>query len=304
MMLPTRRSFLGSLAATGLAVTLPIAGAKGRMLPRRAIPGHDEALPIIGLGSTKPVRLIESEGTAPIEAVLQTLLDHGGCVVDTAPRPADLDRAFGQVLQKPAFGNKLFLAVKINAAGKDAGLEQFRQLQRHFGRKVFDLVQIESLTQLEVHWPTLQSLRASGDARYAGVTVAHEEKYAMLESFMRRETPDFVQLNYSVIEHSAEDVLLPLAKELNIAVLVNGPFMNGEYFQRVRGLELPDWSAAFECRSWADFSLKYVLSNSAVTCVLTETTNPRHMQENIAAAYGPFPDAAMRARMRKLANTL
>ncbi len=121
---------------------------------------------------------------------------------------------------------------------------------------------------------------------------------------MQRESPDFVQLNYSIMETLAEARLLPIAQERGIAVLVNGPFMNGEYFERTGGHKLPEWAGEFDCASWAQFSLKYILANSTVTCVLTETTNPGHMEENIQAAFGRLPDDAMKQRMREFAQSL
>lgn len=96
----------------------------------------------------------------------------------------------------------------------------------------------------------------------------------------------------------AEDRLLPLAADRGVAVLINRPFMNGEYFDRLDGKPLPEWAAAFGCETWAQFSLKYILAHAAVTCVLTETTNPRHMEENARAAFGALPGEVARERMR------
>ena len=117
---------------------------------------------------------------------------------------------------------------------------------------------------------------------------------------MRRESPDFVHMNYSVMETRAEERLLPLARDRGMAVLTNRPFMNGSYFGMVADKILPDWVVEFDCESWAQFSLKYVLANPAVTCALTETTNPDHMDENIRTAFGRLPDEATKRRMRDL----
>lgn len=302
----TRRELL-MLAATAALPARAIAESSVEnvlRLPERPIPGTAETLPIVGLGSTKPVRSITERGTGPILSVLRELQRHGGRVVDTAPRPEALDRQFGDVLARPEFSDAFFLAVKINAEGHDAGIEQFRRTQRLFQRRQFDLVQIESLTDLDTHWPSIKRWQAEGETRFIGVTVAHERLYPELERFMLDEKPDFVQLNYSVVEHSAENRLLPLAADLGIAILVNGPFMNGEYFGLVQDRQLPQWTSDFGCRSWADFALKYILANPAVTCVLTETTRPTHLYENLSAALGPFPDTKQQQRMREFAGTL
>ena len=94
--------------------------------------------------------------------------------------------------------------------------------------------------------------------------------------------------------------MLPLFADLGIAVLLPRPFMNGAYFQRLGQRPLPDWAAEFDCETWAQFSLKYILPNSAVTCVLTETSNPAHMAENARAALGRLPDESERKRMTAL----
>jgi aryl-alcohol dehydrogenase-like predicted oxidoreductase len=73
--------------------------------------------------------------------------------------------------------------------------------------------------------------------------------------------------------------------------------MNGTYFDKLENQPLPDWAAEFDCTTWAQFSLKYILANPAVTCVLTETSNPRHMADNAQTSLGPAPNAAQRERM-------
>ncbi len=300
----TRREFVvAGLSGAGFLLAHPRGSIGQETLPTRAIPGSGEPLPVVGLGSTKAVLQIPTEGTAPIASVLRTLVDHGGRVVDTSSRPEEIDAEFGRVLNEPDLRDRLFLATKINTPDPDAGVEQMRRTQRLFGRRTLDLVQIESLRGLDAHWPRLLEWKDSGEARYIGVTVSSDDAHARLESFMTSESPDFVHLNYSVMETHAEERLLPLAAERGLAVLTNRPFMNGAWFSRVSGRELPEWAAEFDCASWAQFSLKYILSHPTVTCVLTETTNPRHMEENLRAAFGRLPDEATRMRMRELART-
>jgi diketogulonate reductase-like aldo/keto reductase len=296
----TRRAFLTQLSGLGLLVLQPRSLQAQGSLPTRTIASSGESIPVVGLGSTKAVLDIPTTGTDPIVGVLRKLVELGGRVVDTAPRPEAIDGAFGRALQEPRPRERLFIATKINASGKEAGIAQMRQTQRLFGRRTLDLVQIESLTDLETQWPNLLEWKEAGEARHIGVTVSSYNGYERLESFMRSESPDFVHVNYSVIETRAEERLLPLARDRGMAVLTNRPFMNGSYFQRVRDHVLPDWAAEFDCTSWAQFSLKYILANPVVTCALTETTNPRHLEENVHAAFGRLPDEATRTRMREL----
>ena len=301
MMTPTnRREFLAQLSSLGVLLSRRFPTRAQDAIPLRVIPATGESIPVIGFGSTKAVVQIPEAGTDPLRSVMRMLVEYGGRVVDTGPRSEEIDSQFGRLLNEPELRDKLFLATKINTRGREAGIQQMRQAQLTFGRRTMDLIQIQSLTDLEVHWPNLREWKDTGEARYIGVTVSRYNDYERLEAFMRSEPLDFVHLNYSVVETRAEERLLPLAQDRGMAVLINRPFMNGSFFQRVSGRELPEWAADFDCATWAQFSLKYILAHPTVTCVLTETTNPEHMEENIQAAFGRLPDESTKLRMREV----
>ena len=300
----TRRNFLVHLSTVGLLLSHPQRSVAQGQVPTRVIPASGEALPVIGLGSSKAVLQLPDDGPDPLRSVLRMLVRHGGKVVDSSPRREDLDATFGQLLNEPDVRDELFVAVKIYTTGRDAGIAQMRHSQRLFGRRSLDLVQIESLTDLETHWRSLREWKETGEARHIGVTVSSYDAYERLEAFMRTGAPDFVHVNYSLVERRAEERLLPLAQERRAAVLINRPFMNGSYFRRVGERALPAWAADFDCVSWAQFSLKYILAHPAVTCVLTETTNPQHMEENLQAALGRLPDTVARQRMREVIQSI
>lgn len=293
----TRRDFLALMSALGMSGLASGALLAQEQMPTRRIPGTNESLPIIGLGSSKPVSQIAEKGIGPIADVLRALVANGGSVVDTWPRNVSNDTAFGELINEPDLRDALFVTTKIDRVGKDAGIEQFRETQRLYKKETLDLVQVFSLTDLDIQWPNLKDWKESGAARYIGVTVSNESLYEPLETFSKREKPDFVQINYSITERGAEARMLPMFQGLGIGVIINRPFMNGEYFQRLGRRPLPGWAAEFGCESWAQFSLKYILSNPAITCVLTETSNAAHMAENARAAYGRMPDDAERKRM-------
>ena len=293
----SRRDFLAYISALGLSGFGPTATFAQEQMPRRQIPGTDEWLPIIGLGSSKPVSQIVDRGTEHITAVLRALVANGGRVVDTWPRNPANDEPFGRVINEPDLRETLFVASKIDKVSREAGIQQFRDTQRLYQRETLDLVQVFSLTDLDTQWSNLKDWKASGEVRYTGVTVATARLYQDLERFLRSEKPDFVQINYSITERDAEDRMLPMCQDHGIAVIINRPFMNGEYFRKLGDRSIPEWAAEFDCESWAQFSLKYILPHPAITCVLTETSNPAHMAENARAAFGRMPDAAERRRM-------
>jgi diketogulonate reductase-like aldo/keto reductase len=285
------------MTACAALVASGTAGAQNS-LPRRPIPGTPESLPVIGLGSSKVVQEIATEGTEPLAAVLRQLVASGGSVVDTWPRNASNDAAFGSVIAMPGLRDSLFVTTKIDRTGREARLAQLDESLQNYGRDPIDLAQVFSLTDIATHWPGLQALKDAGRTRYIGVTVAEARLYDALDDFLARESPDFVQINYSITERESEDRFLPRLADRGIAIVINRPFMNGAYFQRLENEPLPPWTEEFDCASWAQFSLKYILANPYLTCVLTETSNPVHMAENAQAAQTRLPDDAARQRMR------
>lgn len=300
----SRREFVAMLSAMGVSGFGATRAFAQERMPMRVIPSTGERLPVVGLGSSKVVQEVATEGSEPLAGVLRTLVEHGGSVVDTWPRNPDNDAAFGRVISEPDLRENLFVTTKIDQVGREVGIAQFRQTQQLYQRETLDLTQIFSLTDLDVHWPSLRAWKEEGATRYIGVTVSQFGLYEQLEEFLGRETPDFIQVNYSITERLAEERLLPMARDRGVAVIINRPFMNGAYFRRLEGEALPEWTAAFDCHSWAQFSLKYILANPMITCVLTETSNPVHMAENASTAFGPVPDAQARERMRQFIDSI
>lgn len=300
----TRRDILAAVPAIGLSTLMSGPALGQESMPTRRIPGSDESLPIVGLGSSKPVAQIAERGAGPITDVLHALIDKGGSVVDTWPRDPAVDAVFGEVSSRPEFRNALFIATKIDRTGKEAGIRQFHDTLKLYRRDSVDLLQVMSLNDLDVQWANVRDFQEQGAARYIGVTVSDSRLYESLNRFLDREQPDFVQINYSISEREAEARLLPRLRDQGIGVIINRPFMNGELFRILGDRPVPGWAAEFGCHTWAEFSLKYILPHPAITCVLTETGNPAHMQENAGAAFGRMPDANERKRMTEVIDAL
>ena len=300
----TRRDAAVLLAGAALTAALPNFASGQRVMPARAIPGTRETLPVIGLGSTRPVTEIAQRGPEPVAAVIRALLEHGGRVVDTWPRSAANDAALGTIIDSPQLRDRLFVTINLEQQGRQAAIEHFDNTLRLYRRERIDLVNVGSLTDLDAHWPTLRAWKDAGRARYIGVTAARAELYDRLDAFLKREKPDFVEINYSVTERETETRFLPLLADRGIATLISRPFMNGAYFDKLKNVPLPDWTRDFDCANWAQFSLQYILANPHVTCVLTETTSAEHMAENALAAFAPVPSEAARERMRAFIDAL
>jgi aryl-alcohol dehydrogenase-like predicted oxidoreductase len=233
-----------------------------------------------------------------MRSIIQTLVDNGGRVIDTSFREERIDRPFGQILQDERWKDRLFVATKINALGKQAGIEQMQQTERLFNRRPADLIQVESLRDADNHLDSLREWKANGGTRYIGITASGSGDFERIEAYMRNVPLDFIQVNYSVAEPEAERRVLPAAKDLGIAVLIRSPFMNGAWFAMTRGKELPGWASDIDCTSWAQIGLKYIFANQAITSVLTETTSPEHLMENMRSSLGKMPDDELLRRMK------
>jgi aryl-alcohol dehydrogenase-like predicted oxidoreductase len=133
--------------------------------------------------------------------------------------------------------------------------------------------------------------------RYIGVTTSHGRRHRELERIMANQPIDFVQLTYNAVDREAERRLLPLARERGIAVIANRPFRRGALPRRAAGRPLPGWGREIGCETWPQALLSFIVSHPAVTCAIPATSRVDHMRENMAAARGPLPDAALRERI-------
>ena len=295
-----RRSVLKLAAAAGLVFWLPslAALAAPRMTTRR-IPGHDEAIPVIGLGTSDEFERLPADGGEALKEVLRTLVEHGGSLVDTAPGYGAAEEILGDFVRTLDLRDQLFLSTKVRERGEVNGMRSLERSLRLLPKAPLDLVMVHSLVDADTQLDNLQSLKDAGKIRYIGITTSRQSGFEEMERLIRNRRFDFIQVNYSPLEPEAAERVIPAAAERGVAVMVNRAFGNGGYFQRVRGEELPEWAAGFDCESWAQFSLKYILGNPDVTCVLAATSNPRHMADNARAGTGRLPDADTRARIEQ-----
>jgi diketogulonate reductase-like aldo/keto reductase len=287
-----RRDFLKSFGAAALAAAWPARGAETAMA-LRSIPGTSERLSAVGLGNSQAFR----RGDVDIaRRLLETYFKRGGRYVDCG---GDGALFVGKLARELGFGEQAFLGAYFSAERADASRQAARQLLEVTGKKSLDLMHTYPEDGVP-HWDSLRRWKDEGLTRYIGLARHRPEFYDMMIEVMKTGTLDFLQVNLSPLETEAEERILPMALDAGVAVTINRPFLNGAYFSLVGGKPLPPWASEFDCDSWAQFSLKYVLSHPAVTCVLTETANPRHVIDNLGAASGRLPDQQTRRRMRDL----
>ena len=237
--------------------------------------------------------------------MLRLFSELGGTFFDTAPTYGTSEGVAGALVQELGIQNELFFATKISTrGGASAGVRQQEASMRSWGRAVIDLNQVHNLRGVETHLPTIRRAKEEGRTRYVGVTTSSIRQYEYLEQVMGAEDLDFVQLNYSLGERQAAERLLQLAQDRGFAVIVNKPYNVGRLFRAVRGQELPVWAADFDCETWGQFFLKYVLAHPAVTVVIPATSDPEHLIDNMAAGLGRLPDEGTRRRMERFFDGL
>jgi diketogulonate reductase-like aldo/keto reductase len=296
-----RGTLLGSLG--GLAVGLASGAGQGQAqdapLPaERTIPSSGETLPAVGLGSW----ITFNVGDDPVlrdecAEVIRAFFASGGRMIDSSPMYGSSQAVIGHGLARTNTAGPVFSADKVWISSGAAGPEQIAQSQRNWGVPRFDLVQVHNLLSWQDHLATLAAMKEEGRLHYVGITTSEGRRHAEFVQVMRTQPLDFIQVTYNVLDREVEEEILPLAQDRGIAVIVNRPFRQRALIRQVEDHPLPAWAAEIDCASWAQFLLKFIISHPAVTCVIPATTRVDHVMENMGAAQGRMPDAAMRRRM-------
>jgi aryl-alcohol dehydrogenase-like predicted oxidoreductase len=273
-------------------VLAPPALAQTDALLARAIPSSGEHLPAVGLGTAQVFDANDEPTRQKAAAVLQALIAGGGRLVDTSSVYGDAEAVLGDVIAPAGLRGKLFIATKLEAP--DAA-ELKRSLARLKTDKL-DLLQFHNVRDPQQSLAQFKDWKAQGIARYIGITSTRHADFAAVESVLAREKPDFVQIDYSIDDREAEKRILPLAAEVKVGVLTALPFGRARLFRAVKGVAIPDWAQGF-AESWAQFFLKYLLSDPRVTAVIPGTADPAHMTDNLGAMRGPLPDPDQRRQM-------
>jgi len=303
----TRRELLKAGIGSGTAL-LPSSGRLGAQpgpLIERAIPSSRERLPVVGVGTARRWEKVTTPAEmAPLRDVLRQFAERGGKVIDTAPSYGTAEAVAGALVGELGVRASLFLATKVGAIGREAGLQEIEASFRRLQTSRIDLIAVHNLRDTATQLRTLRELTQAGRIRYVGMTTSFPRQYPEFERTMRAEPLDFIQVDYALDRREAASTLLPLAADRGMAVMVNLPFGRGRLFQAVQGRALPPWASSFDCASWAQFFLKYIVSHPAVTCCVPGTAKVEYLLDNLGAAQGRLPDAATRRRMEEFIDRL
>jgi aryl-alcohol dehydrogenase-like predicted oxidoreductase len=275
-------------------------------LVAKPVPSTGELLPVIGIGTA---RRFDVAGTpaelAPLRDVLRDLPKLGGRIVDTAPSYGNAEAVIGDLLQQLGNRDQIFLATKVGAgrSGVQAGIAEMESSLKRLRTDHVDLLMVHNLAGIDEMLPVLRQWKSEGKTRYIGMSTSFERQYDDFAAVMQKEVLDFIQIDFAIDNRSAENRILPLARDRAIAVLTNLPFGRGRVFKQFEGQPITDWAQEFGISTWAQFALKYVVSHPAVTASIPGTARPQYLIDNLAAGHPPMPDQKTRERMAALVAT-
>lgn len=291
---PRRRALLAAAALSCVSAPAPAQAA----LLTRAPPRGGEPLPLVGLGSWITFNVGDDPvARAACAGVVRAFFAGGGRMIDSSPMYGSSQSVIGDALAALGGSAPVFAVDKVWIGSGARGPAQIEESRRLWRVPRFDLLQVHNLLAWEEHLPTLFAMKAQGRLRHVGITTSEGRRHREFEQIMRTQPIDFVQFSYNLLDREAEQRLLPLAQERGLAVIVNRPFREGALLKALARHPLPGWAAELGCDGWAQVALKFIVSHPAVTCAIPATSRVDHVRQNLGAARGALPDAALRARM-------
>ncbi len=298
-----RRRFLARSALAGAALVIPRLASSATV--HRTIHTSGESIPAIGMGTWQTFNVGAVESLRKVRCdVLSRFFADGGTMVDSSPMYGSAEEVMGHCGRENGFPDNFFPITKVWTSSRAEGERQIRDSFDLWGVDQFALFQIHNLVGWQDHLPRLREMREAGRIRYVGITTSHGRRHAELETIMRNEPLDFVQLTYNLADREVEERLLPLAKDRGIAVIANRPFRRGALIDRLANSPLPPWAVDIGCDNLPQFLLKFIISHPAITCAIPATSRVDHMAQNMGALLEPLPDAGQRREMIRWLQSL
>lgn len=300
-----RMCTLSVYACGSLMMPFNLAGQTALSPETRSIPSSGEKIPAVGVGTWRTFNAgNDQQKRKALKQVLNNLVTKKASVVDSSPMYGSSESVVGDLSEELKIRSSLFLATKVWTSGEQEGINQMNASFQKMKTSVMDLMQVHNLVDVKTHLKTLYQWKEQGRIRYIGITHYLPSAYTEMRQLIQKEKLDFIQCCYNIQTTEAEKNLLPAARDKGVAVIINRPFQEGALLEYVNGKPLPNWSGEYGITSWAQFFLKFILANSAVTCVIPGTSNPVHLLENINTANGSHPDDKTRKRMLDHFNML
>lgn len=304
-----RRTVIKAGLGLGAAMLVPKIELFAQVQPliQKKIPSSGEAIPIIGIGTARRYEDVKSDTEkAPLRETLRQFQALGGKVIDTSPSYGSAEAVVGELVDGLKVRASLFLATKVSLrkVGREAGIAQIEQSFKRLRTDKIDLIAVHNLRDTHSQLRTLREMKQAGRIRYVGITTSFDRQYGEFEQVIGKEPLDFIQVDYALDNRDAGERIIPLAGDRGIAVMINLPFGRGRLFKAVQGKKLPEWAGEFDCQSWPQFFLKYIVAHPAITCAIPGMAKPEYVVDNLGAARGRLPDAATRRRMEQFIDSL
>lgn len=276
--------------------------AQSGPLIQKKIPSSGEAIPIIGIGTARRYEEVTNDAEkAPLRETIRQFQALGGKVIDSSPSYGTAEAVVGELVEGLKIRDSLFLATKVSLrnVGREEGIKQIEESFKKYRTNKLDLIAVHNLRDTDTQLRALREFKQAGRIRYVGITTSFDNQYGEFEQTMKKETLDFIQVDYALDNRDAGARIIPLAGDRGMAVMINLPFGRGRLFNAVQGKKLPEWASEFDCESWAQFFLKYIVSHPAVTCAVPGMAQAKYVIDNLGAARGRLPGAVMRRRMEQ-----
>jgi aryl-alcohol dehydrogenase-like predicted oxidoreductase len=299
-----RRTVIKAGLALGAGMMLPPTDlfAQSQPLLQKKIPSSGESIPIIGIGTARRYEDIKSDAEkAPLRETVRQFQALGGKVIDSSPSYGTAETVVGELAEGLKVRDALFLATKVSLrnVGREEGIKQIEESFKKLRTNKIDLIAVHNLRDTDTQLRTLREMKKAGRIRYVGITTSFDNQYGEFEQVMKKETLDFMQVDYALDNRDAGERIIPLAGDRGMAVMINLPFGRGRLFKAVQGKKLPEWASEFDCQSWPQFFLKYIVSHPAITCAVPGMARPEYVVDNLGAARGRLPDGATRRKMEQ-----
>ena len=304
-----RRTVIKTGLALGATMLLPLAGlgAQAQPLLQKKIPSSGETIPMIGIGTARRYEEVKTDAEkAPLRETIRQFQALGGKVIDSSPSYGTAEAVVGELADGLKIRDALFLATKVSLrnVGREAGVAQIEQSFKRLRANKIDLLAVHNLRDTDTQLRTLREMKQAGRIRYVGITTSFDNQYGEFEHVMKKETLDFIQVDFALDNRDAGERISPLAGDRGMAVMINLPFGRGRLFKAVQGKKLPEWAGEFDCQSWPQFFLKYIVSHPAITCAVPGMARPEYVVDNLGAARGRLPDGTARRKMEQFIDNV
>ena len=302
----TRRSALKTGAGAMAALSVPGAWAQAQGINYKSIPKSGEMIPPVGIGTNRYSVGDDEAARVPLRDTLARFAELGGRVIDTAFIYGSSEAVLGDLISELDIRDQLFLVSKTDIRGRIRGVEGFDASLERLKIDVIDAMLVHNFANTDSELAMLREMKDQGRVRYIGASTSEVGQHAQMVDLLRSEELDMIQINYSLGDRASADTILPLAADRGVAVMINIPFSGARnsLFNAVQGQALPEWAAEFDCESWAQFFLKYIISHPSVTVAIPGTRQVRHVNDNFGAAMGRLPDASQRRRQEQFFDSI